>query len=48
MDYIIAGACMVICIAAIIFGMRVLKENRNLIPKEKDDDDNDNDQLYRP
>ncbi len=48
MDYIIAGACIAICIATIIFGLRVFKENRNLIPKKKDDDDKDNDQLYRP
>ncbi len=47
MNYIIAGACIAICIAAIIFGFRVFKENRKLIPKKKEDED-DNDLLHRP
>ena len=48
MNFIIAGVCIAICIAAIIFGLRVFKENRKLIPRKKDDDDTDNDPLYRP
>ncbi|MBK7678440.1 MAG: hypothetical protein IPJ29_03375 [Chitinophagaceae bacterium] len=47
MNYIIAGACIAICIAAMVFGLRVFKENRNLIPKKKEDKEDDND-LYRP
>lgn len=48
MNYIIAGVCIAVCLAAIIFGLRVLKENRKLIPKKKDDDDDDDELLYRP
>ena len=39
MVYIIAGACIAICIVVIIFGIRVLKESRKMIPKKSDDDD---------
>lgn len=48
MNYIIAGVCIAVCLAAIIFGLRVLKENRKFISQKKDDDDDDDELLYRP
>ena len=45
MEYIIAGICFAICIAVIIRGLKVLKENRKLAPKNNDEDD---EILYRP
>ena len=47
MNYIIAGVCIALCIAVIIFGLKVLKENRKLIPKKKDRD-HDDELLHRP
>ena len=39
MAYIIAGACIAICIVVIIFGIRVLRESRKMIPKKPAEDD---------
>ena len=47
MEYIIAGICVVICIVVIIWGLKVLKENRKLAPPKKRDGEED-DILYRP
>ena len=37
--YIIAGIIFVICVIAIIFGLRVLKDTKKMQPKEMEDDD---------
>ena len=47
MEYIVAGIIAVICIAVIIWGLKVLKENRKLAPPKKKDD-NEDDILNRP
>lgn len=41
MIYIIAGISIALCIAVIIFGLNILKENRKLIPKKRDGDEDD-------
>jgi len=46
MEYLIAGICVIICIAVIIWGLKVFKENRKLGPKKGEDDD-DEDELRR-
>ena len=43
MIYIIAGIAVALCIAVIIFGLKVLKENRKIVAKKKDLDDDDDD-----
>jgi hypothetical protein len=45
MIYIIAGVSVALCIAVIIFGLRVLKENRKMIAKKKDLDEDDEDEI---
>ena len=45
MEYIIAGICFALCIAVIIWGLKVLKENRKLAPKNNEED---NEILNRP
>ena len=41
MEYIVAGIIAVICIAVIIWGLKVLKENRKLAPPKSYDDDDE-------
>lgn len=36
MDFIIAGVCIAICIAVIIFGLKVLRENRKILAEKKE------------
>jgi MFS superfamily sulfate permease-like transporter len=48
MNYIIAAVCFAICIAVIIFGLRVLKESREMGPKKPLDDDDDEPRNLRP
>ena len=45
MEYIIAGICFTLCTIVIIWGLKVLKENRKLESKNNDEDD---EILYRP
>jgi hypothetical protein len=46
MQYIVAGICVVICIVVIVFGLKVLKESRKMVPK-KPVDDEDEEELRR-
>ena len=44
MNYVIATACIALCIVVIVFGLKVLKESKEMGPKKKlttkkDDDD---------
>ncbi|MDZ4794516.1 MAG: hypothetical protein SGI83_09585 [Bacteroidota bacterium] len=41
MVYIISAISIVICIAVIIWGLRILKESRKMVPKKKDAEDDD-------
>jgi|CXWL01.1.fsa_nt_gi hypothetical protein len=41
MIYIISGISIALCIAVIIFGLRIFKENRKLAPKKSDFEDDD-------
>jgi hypothetical protein len=46
--YIIAGIIFLICIIAIIFGLRVLKDTRNMQPKKMDEEEDDQDDTTFP
>ena len=48
MEYFIAGACLLICIAVIIWGLKVFKENRKLAPKKEDEDEEEQLRRLRP
>ena len=47
MQYIIAGVCVALCIVVIVFGLRVLKESRNMTPKKPPVEDEEQEELRR-
>lgn len=47
MQYIIAGVCAAICIVIIVFGLKVLKESKNMTPKKPLVEDQDAEDLRR-
>ena len=48
MEYLVAGACFILCIAVIIWGLKVFKENRKLAPKKGEEDDRREKHSRRP
>lgn len=41
MAYIIFGVCAVLCILVIILAVKVIRENRRMAPKLKEEDEDD-------
>jgi hypothetical protein len=48
MQYIIAGACVALCIVVIVFGLKVLKESKKMAPKKPLDDEDEELRRLRP
>ncbi len=47
MQYIIAGVCVALCIAVIVFCLKVLKESRTMAPKKPPVEDEEEEELRR-
>jgi hypothetical protein len=47
MQYLVAGIFVILCIIIIIFGLKVLKESKNMIPKKPKEGEDQDDEIRR-